>query len=147
MFQARKDHVIYCWFFGIISWHRLWEIATCKPYYRFPDKELHGTYSLDGDHQQRSGRRTTHDCTRERQVQIVAAAVECLIKQNNDLEEKLRQKNVGHNTQEEDQEGTNAERRDQERLEGSNDWSRLERQDTSHPSITDTALPHMVAEM
>ena len=82
---------------------------------------MHGTYSLDGDHQQRSGRRTTHDCTRERQVQIVAAAVECLINQNNDLEEKLRQKNVRHNTQEEDQEGTNAERRDQERLEGSND--------------------------
>ena len=83
----------------------------------------------------------------ERQVQIVAAAVECLIKQNNDLEEQLHQKNVGHNTQEEDQEGTNAERRDQEGLEGSNDPSRPERQDTSHPSITDTAPPHMVAEM
>ena len=30
-------------------------LATCKPYERFPDKELHGTYLLDGDHQQRSG--------------------------------------------------------------------------------------------
>ena len=28
-------------------------------------KELHGTYSLDGDHQQRSGRRTTRNCPRE----------------------------------------------------------------------------------
>ncbi|XP_050278247.1 probable O-methyltransferase 3 [Quercus robur] len=33
--------------------------ATCKPYKRFPDKELHGTYSLDGSRQQRSGRRAT----------------------------------------------------------------------------------------
>ena len=31
-------------------------LATCKPYERFLDKELHGTYLLDGDHQQRSGR-------------------------------------------------------------------------------------------
>ena len=51
------------------------------------------------------------------------------------------------NTQEEDQEGTRAERRDQEGPEGSNAPSILERQDTSHPFITDMAPPHMVAEM
>ena len=38
----------------------------------------------------------------ERQVQTLAAAVERLTKQNNDLEKQLRQKNAGHNTQEED---------------------------------------------
>ena len=45
--------------------------------------------------------------------------MECLTKQNQVLEEQLRQK-AGHGTQEEDQEGTSAERRDQERPEGSN---------------------------
>ena len=37
----------------------------------------------------------------ERQVQILMAAVECLIKQNHDLEEQLCQRDVGHNAQEE----------------------------------------------
>ena len=37
----------------------------------------------------------------ERQVQTLAAAVERLTKQNHDLEEQLRQKNPGHNSQEE----------------------------------------------
>ena len=40
--------------------------------------------------------------TLERQIQILAAAVECLTKQNHDLEEQLRQKSVVINTQEED---------------------------------------------
>ena len=48
----------------------------------------------------------------ERQVQTLTAVVECLTKQNHDLEEQLRQRNVGHNTQEEDQEGIDTERRD-----------------------------------
>ena len=39
----------------------------------------------------------------ERQVQTLAAAVERLTKQNHDLEEQLRQKNPGHNGQEENQ--------------------------------------------
>ena len=51
--------------FGIIGWHRLWKIATCESYYHFLDKELRGTYSLDGNHQQCSRRRTTHDRPRE----------------------------------------------------------------------------------
>ena len=50
-------------------------------------------------------------------------------------------------TQEEDQEGTNAERRDREGSEGSNAPSRHKRQDMNHPSITDTAPPYIVIEM
>ena len=38
----------------------------------------------------------------ERQVQTITAAVERLTKQNHDLKEQMRQKNVGLNTQEED---------------------------------------------
>ena len=43
-----------------------------------------------------------HTTAHERQVQTLAVAVECLTKQNNDLEEQLRQKNAKHNIQEED---------------------------------------------
>ena len=49
--------------------------------------------------------------------------------------------------QEEDQEGTSANQRNQERPEGSNALSRLDRQDMSRPSITDTAPPYLVEEM
>ena len=44
----------------------------------------------------------------ERQVQTLAAAVERLMKQNHDLEEQLRQRDAGHNVQEENQ-GDNSE--------------------------------------
>ena len=47
----------------------------------------------------------------ERQVQTLTATMERLTKQNHDLEEQLHQRNAGHNTQEEDQEGTNADKR------------------------------------
>ena len=50
----------------------------------------------------------------ERQVQTLAAAVEHLTKQNHDLEEQLRQKNPGHNGQEENQ-GDSSERREPEK--------------------------------
>ena len=83
----------------------------------------------------------------ERQVQTLTAVMEHLTKQNHDLKEQLRQKNVELNTQEEDQEGTSTERRNQEGLEGSNAPSRQERQDTSRPSATDMAPPHIVMEM
>ena len=73
--------------------------------------------------------------------------VERLTKQNQDLEEQLRQKNAAMGTQGENQEGTRAERRDQEGPEGSNAPSRPERQDMSRPSITDMAPPHIVTEM
>ena len=54
---------------------------------------------------------------------------------------------MGHGIQQEDQEGTSVERRDQEGLKGSNALSRPEQQDMSHPSVTDIAPPHIVAEM
>ena len=56
----------------------------------------------------------------ERKVQTLTVVVECLTKQNHDLEEQLRQRNAGHNTQDEDQKGTSADRRYQEGQEGSN---------------------------
>ena len=58
--------------------------------------------------------------TLERQVQTIATSVECLTKQNHDLEEQLCQKNVGLDTQKEDQEGISVEQRDQDGTEGSN---------------------------
>ena len=39
--------------------------------------------------------------TLERQVQTLMAAVERLMKQNHDLKEQLRQRDAGHNVQEE----------------------------------------------
>ena len=75
------------------------------------------------------------------------AVVERLTKQNQDLEEKLRQKNAAMGTQEEDQEGTSVERRDREGPEGSKAPSRPERQDLSYPSITDTTPPYIVADV
>ena len=50
--------------------------------------------------------------TLERQVQTLTTVVKRLTKQNHDLKEQLRQKNAGLNTQEEDQEGTIAEKMD-----------------------------------
>ena len=81
----------------------------------------------------------------ERQVQTLAAAVECLTKQNHDLEEQLRQRDAGHNDQEENQ-GDSSERRGPERPEGSNEPSRPERR-KSMPSLMDTAPPPILAEM
>ena len=50
-------------------------------------------------------------------------------------------------TQEEDQEGTSADRSNQEGPEGSNVPSKSDRQDISRPSITDMTPPHIVEEM
>ena len=83
----------------------------------------------------------------KRQVQTFAATVECLTKQNHDLEEQIHQRNATLNTQEEDPEGTSAERRNQERLEGNDARSRQERLDTSCSSVTDTTPPHIVVKM
>ena len=83
----------------------------------------------------------------ERQVQTLIAAVEHLTKQNHDLEEQLRRKDTRPNSHEEEQEGNNVERRDQEGSKGSKTPSRQEWQDTSRPSITETAPPHIVVEM
>ena len=82
----------------------------------------------------------------ERQVQTLAAAVECLTKQNHDLEEQLRQRDAGHNVQEENQ-GDSSERRGPERPKGSNKPSRPERRNLSMPSLMDTTPPPVLAEM
>ena len=58
----------------------------------------------------------------------------------------MRQRDVGPNNHEEEQEGTNVERKDREGLEGSNALRRRVT-NTSRPSIADTAPLHMVAEM
>ena len=49
-----------------------------------------------------------HITALKRQVQTLVVTAERLTKQDHDLEEQLRQKNAGLNTQEEDQEGTSA---------------------------------------
>ena len=59
----------------------------------------------------------------------------------------MHQRDVGPNSHREEQDGISAKRRDRERPEGSNARSRQERQDTSHPSVVDTAPLHMVAEI
>ena len=82
----------------------------------------------------------------ERQVQTLTAAVERLTKQNHDLEEQLRQRDAGHNVQEENQ-GDSFERRGPKRLEDSNEPSRPERRNLSMPSLMDTAPPPILAEM
>ena len=74
------------------------------------------------------------------------AAVERLMKQNHDLEEQLRQKDVGHNVYEENQ-GDSSERRGPERPEGSNEPSRPERRNLSMPSLMDIAPPPILAKM
>ena len=82
----------------------------------------------------------------ERQVQTLAAAVECLTKQNHDLEEQLRQRDAGHNVQEENQ-GDSSERKGPERLEGSNEPTRPKQWNLSMPSLMDTTPPPILAEM
>ena len=82
----------------------------------------------------------------ERQVQTLMATVEHLMKQNHDLGEQLRQRDTGHNVQEENQEDS-SERGEQERPEGSNAPSRPEHQNLSLPSLMDTAPPPIVTEM
>ena len=82
----------------------------------------------------------------ERQVQTLAAVVERLTKQNHDLEEQLRQRNLGHNIQKENQ-GDSSERRGLEKQEDSNEPSRTERRNSSMPSLTDATPPPILAEM
>ena len=72
--------------------------------------------------------------------------MERLTKQNQILEEQLRRK-ARHGTQEVDQEGTSAEWRDQEGLEGSNAPSRPEQQNVSLPSPMDMTPPPVAAEI
>ena len=73
--------------------------------------------------------------------------MECLTKQNRNLEEQLRQKNAAPDNQGADQEGTSADRRNQEGPQASNTPSKLEQQNVSLPSLADTAPPLIIAEM
>ena len=82
----------------------------------------------------------------ERQVQTLMVAVERLTKQNHDLEEQLRQKDAGHDVQEENQ-GDSSKRGGLKRPEGSNEPSRPERRNLSMPSLMDTASPPIFTEM
>ena len=82
----------------------------------------------------------------ERQVQTLMATVERLTKQNHDLEEQLRQRDVGHDVQEENQ-GDSSERGGLERPEGNNEPSKPERRNLSMPSLMDTAPPPIFAKM
>ena len=78
--------------------------------------------------------------TLERQVQTLVAAGEHLTKQNHDFEEQLRQRDAGHNVQEENQ-GDSSKRGGPERPEGSNEPSRPEWWNLSMPFLMDTAPP------
>ena len=83
----------------------------------------------------------------EKQVKTLAAVVERLTKQNCDLEEQLRQKNAAPENQGDDQEGTNADRRNQEGPQASNAPSKPERQNVNLPSLADTTPPPIIVEM
>ena len=58
----------------------------------------------------------------------------------------MRQKNPGHNGQEENQ-GDSSERRGLEKQEGSNEPNRTERRNSSMPSLTNATPPPILAEM
>ena len=83
----------------------------------------------------------------EKQVKTLATVVECLTKQNRDLEEQLRQKNAAPDNQGANQEGTSADRRNQEGPQASNAPSKPERQNVSLPSLADTAPPPIIPKM
>ena len=82
----------------------------------------------------------------ERQVQTLMDVVERLMKQNHDLEEQLRQRDVGHDVQEENQ-GDSSERGGPERPKGSNEPSKPEWRNLSMPFLMDTAPPPIFTEM
>ena len=83
----------------------------------------------------------------EKQVKTLAAVVECLTKQNHNLEEQLCQKNAAPDNQRADQEGTSVDRRNQEGPQASNAPSKPERQNVSLPSLVDMAPPPIITEM
>ena len=74
----------------------------------------------------------------EKQVKTLVAVVERLTRQNRDLEEQLCPKNAAPDNQGADQEGTNADRRNQEGPQASNAPSKPERQNISIPSLAET---------
>ena len=97
------------------------------------------TNNVQGDEPPRS-------TTLERQVQTLMATVERLMKQNHDLEEQLRQRDAGHDVQEENQ-GDSSEQGGPKRPEGSNEPSRPELRNLSMPFLMDTTPPPIFVEM
>ena len=96
LFQVRENRVAYWWFFGIISWRRLWErFSTLSPIASRTKSCMVLTCSMATTNNIGDEPRPT---ALERQVQTLMAAVERLTKQNHDLKEQLRQRNAGHST-------------------------------------------------
>ena len=81
----------------------------------------------------------------EKQMQILIVAIECLIKQNQVLEEQLHRKTS--NNIAEDLKDSSAKRRDREGPKGSNAPSRLEWQNVSIPSLMDVTPPPVFTEI
>ena len=113
LFVACEDRVAYWWYFR----HHQLALSVgnkrVKSYYRFPEKSrmvLTRTMATTNDIQEEEPPTTAL----EKQVKTLAAAVERLTRQNRDLEEQLRQKNATPDNQGADQEGTSADRRNQE---------------------------------
>ena len=88
--------------YGIISWRRLWGRLTIwltlslsgHKSCMILTRSIATTNNVQGDKPPRS-------TALERQVQTLVAAMERLTTQNHDLEEQLRQRDAGHNVQEE----------------------------------------------
>ena len=81
----------------------------------------------------------------EKQVQILTAAVECLTKQNQVLEEQLHRK-TGNNIAK-DKEDSSDEWQDREGPEVSNAPTQLKQQNVSIPSLMDATPPPVFAEI
>ena len=130
--------------FDIISWRHLWKTRSVKSYNRFPDKSrmvLTRSMATTNDIQEEEPPTTAL----EKQVKTFAAAVEHLTRQGRDLEEQLHQKNATPDNPGADQEGTSADRRNQEGPQASNAPSKPERQNVSLPSLVNTAPPPIIA--
>ena len=88
--------------YGIISWRHLWGRLTVWFILSLPrhkscmvlTRSMATTNNVQGDESSRS-------TALERQVQTLVAAMQRLTTQNHDLEEQLRQRDAGHNVQEE----------------------------------------------
>ena len=117
-----------------------------KPYYRFLDKELHGTYSLNGDLQQCSRRRAVtyypgKASPNHHNSSGTSHQTELGPRRTNTAKEHLDRYPRGRPRR------YQWEIRDREGPKGSNAPRKPERQDISHLSVTDTAPPYIVAEM
>ena len=131
----------------LIFWHHQLvpsvgnSLATCKPYYRFLDKELHSTHSLNGNHQQHLGRRAATHCFGEAIPNPYSSSGTSHQTESRPKREVTPEERRSRHS------ARGAEQRDQEGLEGSNAPSRPKQQDINRPSVTDTTPPYIIAEM